>query len=256
MNSLTDPVSYRRQINPTGVIDGTWWVGNQPPLPRRPEDPRLNRWLDVDAVSEIATFCQSRIEAAYGEIAAGRWRRAAFLRREVPPGPHPGDDAGAVPTCARDRCSCGTSGTWSRRCSPTTSNEGGMGFRRDLFEDDAQYVREADQGRRLGAGSRMGSAPRQRTSGPIRGSRARAASHDRSRCCATWAWTPAPSRRDGGSADGSRPGDRVAPHHARSARRRSGAGAPISPRARAALARKRSPPSCSAFGYPLEEAAV
>ena len=27
MNTLTDPVSYRRQINPTGTIDGTWWVG-------------------------------------------------------------------------------------------------------------------------------------------------------------------------------------------------------------------------------------
>jgi Sulfotransferase family len=71
LTSLTDPVSYRRQINPTGTLDGAWWLGTEPPLPRRLKgDPGLTRWIGVDSVREIAAFCQARIEGVYAAVAA------------------------------------------------------------------------------------------------------------------------------------------------------------------------------------------
>jgi Sulfotransferase family len=70
LTSLTDPVSYRRQVDPTGTLDGAWWLGAEPPHPRRLKDPGLARWIGVDSVREIAAFCQARIEGVYAAVAA------------------------------------------------------------------------------------------------------------------------------------------------------------------------------------------
>ena len=141
MTSLTDPVSYRRQINPTGVIDGTWWVGNQPPLPRRPKDPRLNRWLDVDAVSEIAAFCQSRIEAAYGEIAAAAGIAPRFFAEKYRPDRIPEMMWELYPR-AREIVLVRDFRDMVASMFAYNVKRGRMGFRRDRFSDDAQYVLE------------------------------------------------------------------------------------------------------------------
>ena len=141
MTSLTDPVSYRRQINPTGVIDGTWWVGNQPPLPRRPKDARLNRWLDVDAVGDIATFCQSRIEAAYAEIAAGRDAAPRFFAEKYRPDRIPEMMRELYPR-AREVVLVRDFRDMVASMFAYNVKRGRMGFRRDRFEDDAQYVLE------------------------------------------------------------------------------------------------------------------
>jgi Sulfotransferase family len=88
LSSLTDPVSYRRQINPAGTIDGTWWIGTEQPLPRRLKDPGLTRWLGEVSVREIAAFCQARIEGLYETVAAeqGTATPALFAEKFRPDG--------------------------------------------------------------------------------------------------------------------------------------------------------------------------
>jgi hypothetical protein len=68
--TLSDPASYRRQLTPTGTVDGTWWVGDQTPLPRPIRDPALDPWLDATAIAELASITQQRIERLYTEVAA------------------------------------------------------------------------------------------------------------------------------------------------------------------------------------------
>src|SRR4029453_13655799 len=57
--------------NPEGAMEGAWWVGTTPPLPRRLRDAELTRWLHAGAVPQLAAFSQSRIEALYKDVAAG-----------------------------------------------------------------------------------------------------------------------------------------------------------------------------------------
>jgi hypothetical protein len=75
--ALSDPAGYRRQLAPTGTIDGTWWLGHQPPLPRPLNDPVLDPLLGADAIGELASFAQQRIERLYTEVAAAQGRPAA-----------------------------------------------------------------------------------------------------------------------------------------------------------------------------------
>ena len=75
--TLSDPASYRRQLTPTGTVDGTWWVGDQSPLPRPIRDPALDPWLDAMAIAELASIAQQRIERLYTEVAAAGERPGA-----------------------------------------------------------------------------------------------------------------------------------------------------------------------------------
>jgi hypothetical protein len=72
--ALTDPAGYRRQLSPTGTIDGTWWLGDRTPLPRRIHDPVLDPFLEATAIGELAAFAQQRIERLYREVAAAQGR--------------------------------------------------------------------------------------------------------------------------------------------------------------------------------------
>lgn len=72
--ALSDPASYRRQLAPTGTVDGDWWLGDKPPLPRPARDLRLDAWLDVTAVAELARLAQGRIDGLYSQVAAARSR--------------------------------------------------------------------------------------------------------------------------------------------------------------------------------------
>ena len=135
------------------------------------------------------------------------------------------------------------------------AKRGREGFRRDRFDDDAQYVVKQIKGERCGAGGRLGSAPRPRPPGPLRGPRA-ASPRTRSRpCCATSAWTPARTRtrwrRRCSARDPETEWHRTTPDPRASIGRwqaRPRRGAP------AAHASRRSRPELQAFGYPLEEA--
>ena len=101
--ALSDPASYRRQLAPTGTIDGVWWLGEQAPLPRPIRDPALDPWLGRHGDrASLPAFAQQRIERLYTEVAgaqepAGR----RLLRREVPRRPGARADAGAVSPRAR-----------------------------------------------------------------------------------------------------------------------------------------------------------
>ncbi len=146
LNALTDPVSYRRQINPTGSIDGSWWLGNQPPLPRRLRDPRLTHWLDVDAVGEVATFCQSRIEAVYREAAAAAGIDSPrYFAEKVRPDRVPGLTGELYPG-AREIILVRDFRDMVASMFAYNAKRGREGFRRDLFEDDATYVLEQVKG--------------------------------------------------------------------------------------------------------------
>lgn len=72
--ALSDPASYRRQLAPTGTVDGDWWLGARPPLPRPARDPALEPWLDATAVAELAGLAQQRIDGLYGQVAAAQSR--------------------------------------------------------------------------------------------------------------------------------------------------------------------------------------
>jgi hypothetical protein len=72
--ALSDPAGYRRQLSPTGTIDGTWWLGDRTPLPRRIHDPVLDPLLESTAIGELAAFAQQRIERLYTEVATAQGR--------------------------------------------------------------------------------------------------------------------------------------------------------------------------------------
>lgn len=72
--ALSDPASYRRQLAPTGTVDGDWWLGRDPPLPRPARDSALEPWLDAAAVAELAGLAQQRIDGLYGRVAAAQSR--------------------------------------------------------------------------------------------------------------------------------------------------------------------------------------
>jgi hypothetical protein len=77
LRRLTDPASYRRQLAPTGTLDGDWWLGTESPLPRPVRDPALEQWLDATAIGELAAVAQARIQALYGQVAAAQSRPGA-----------------------------------------------------------------------------------------------------------------------------------------------------------------------------------
>jgi hypothetical protein len=142
MSTLTDPVSYRRQINPAGTIDGAWWVGTEPPLPRRPKDPRLERWMSVDAVNEIAAFCQGRIEALYEEVAAENGVLAPRYFAEKYRPDHISTMMRELYPRAREVVLVRDFRDMVASMFAYNVKRGRQGFRRDEFDDDAQYVAE------------------------------------------------------------------------------------------------------------------
>ena len=140
MSTLTDPVSYRRQLNPTGSVDGTWWVGKEPPLPRRLKDARLTQWLDVDAVTQIAAFCQSRIDAVYGEVAAAAGvSRPRFFAEKYRPDRVPQTMMELYPR-GREVILVRDFRDMVASMFAYNAKRDREGFRRDQFDDDAQYV--------------------------------------------------------------------------------------------------------------------
>ncbi len=77
LRGLAEPSSYRRQLMPSGPIDGSWWLGTELPLPRRIREPELGDWLGREAISDLAGFCQSRVDGLYVRVAALQDRPAA-----------------------------------------------------------------------------------------------------------------------------------------------------------------------------------
>jgi hypothetical protein len=138
--SLADPAAYRRQLAPTGTINGTWWLGEQSPLPRPARDPQLDPWLDVTAVGELAAFAQQRVERLYAEVAAAQGRpEAAFFVEKY--------RADAVPELvlelyprAREVMLVRDFRDMIASMFAYNSKRGRAGFRRDQSASDRDYV--------------------------------------------------------------------------------------------------------------------
>jgi hypothetical protein len=138
--ALSDPAGYRRQLAPSGTIDGTWWLGQEPPLPRRLRDPVLGAWLGSAAVGELASFAQERIDRLYMEVAAGQDRAGAshFVEKyradtvaELMLELYPGTREVMLVRDFRDMVAS---------MFAYNAKRGRQGFRRDHVESDRDYV--------------------------------------------------------------------------------------------------------------------
>jgi hypothetical protein len=142
LRALSEPASYRRQIESAGKLDALWWLGREGPVPRKAPDGELDRWLGIEGVAALASFCQSRIDALYGQVAheaakpqavyfAEKFRAdsAASLMREL----YPEGRELIVVRDFRDMLS-----------SMFAFNEkrGVEGFRRDRAASDVDYIKQ------------------------------------------------------------------------------------------------------------------
>jgi hypothetical protein len=90
MRALARPKSWLRQISPHGRLDGDWWLGHGELVPRRLRSESLQEWFAGQAVEDLATFAQSRIEAVYSRIEAEEGKSGATyfaekLRNDIVP---------------------------------------------------------------------------------------------------------------------------------------------------------------------------
>jgi hypothetical protein len=88
LKALSEPASYRRQLEPAGRLDADWWLGREGRVPGRVADDELERWLGLEGVEGLAAFCQNRIDGLYRQIAgsAGK-RRAVYFAEKFRPDP-------------------------------------------------------------------------------------------------------------------------------------------------------------------------
>jgi Sulfotransferase family len=140
LKALAEPASHRRQITPNGPIDGSWWLGLDPPLPRPLKDPAIQTWLGGRAVEELAAFCQSRMEELYLQVAAldDRSHTTYFAEKfrpdSIPPlvrELYPGSREIVLVRDFRDMLSS---------MFAYNAKRGIEGFRRDSAASDADYV--------------------------------------------------------------------------------------------------------------------
>ena len=84
--TVSDPVSYMRQVAPAGDIDDPlWWTGASGPMPWELADSGVEDWLGADGIESFARICQQRIEDVYATIAAQTGvRDAVFFAEKYP----------------------------------------------------------------------------------------------------------------------------------------------------------------------------
>jgi sulfotransferase family protein len=142
LRALSEPASYRRQIEAAGKLDALWWLGREGPVPRKTPEGELDRWLGVEGVEALASFCQSRIDSLYGQVAeraskpqavyfAEKFRAdpAASLMREL----YPEGRELIVVRDFRDMLSS---------MFAFNAKRGVEGFRRDRAASDVEYIEQ------------------------------------------------------------------------------------------------------------------
>jgi hypothetical protein len=67
--TLTDPLSYMRQIHAEHLEEQRWWLGDGTVPVLAPIELCMESWLGTDAVHDLAAVCQQRTEAFYLELA-------------------------------------------------------------------------------------------------------------------------------------------------------------------------------------------
>ncbi len=142
LRGLSEPASYRRQLSPTGPLDKAWWLGDRPPLPRRLGDPAIDEWLGRPAVEETAAFCQSRVDAIYGQIAGTAGRPGArYFAEKLRPDWVPRLVWEIYPR-VREIVLVRDFRDMVSSMLAFNSKRGFQGFRRDRVASDAEFVTE------------------------------------------------------------------------------------------------------------------
>ena len=142
LRGLAEPASYRRQITPTGTIDGTWWLGAEPPHPRRIKDPTVHDWLAGEAVEELAEFCQSRVDELYRRAARAQGRGGgAFFAEKYRPDSVPALMWEVYPA-AREVILARDFRDMVSSMFAFNAKRGFQGFRRGSAGSDAEFIAE------------------------------------------------------------------------------------------------------------------
>jgi Sulfotransferase family len=89
LQTLSDPTSYLRQLDPGDVTEEDWWVGGKGDAPSKLRDDDLTAWLGHGRVEELAVMCRDRIGSFYDHLAAMQGKRPSFfvekyLPRQIP----------------------------------------------------------------------------------------------------------------------------------------------------------------------------
>jgi hypothetical protein len=142
LRSLADPASHRRQLAPAGPIDGAWWLGTDPPYPRRVKDPELGHWIGGESVSALAAFCQSRIDGLYGEVARLQQREGAVLFAEKQRPDFVPELLGELYPSAREVILARDFRDMVASMFAFNTKRGFQGFRRQASSTDAEFIQE------------------------------------------------------------------------------------------------------------------
>jgi hypothetical protein len=80
LQALAQPRSYLSQLVTTDLeTDRRWWLGDGARSTPKVDDAALEQWLGRDAVEQMATICQSRIDAYFSRLSIDRERRPRFF---------------------------------------------------------------------------------------------------------------------------------------------------------------------------------
>jgi hypothetical protein len=79
LQTLSDPISYLRQVYPGEIAAPDWWVGHEADIPARLNDAVLSGWLADSRIYELARACRDRIDSFYGFLAEQQGKSASFF---------------------------------------------------------------------------------------------------------------------------------------------------------------------------------
>jgi hypothetical protein len=87
LKTLSEPASYLQPITGDDKTSELWWLGHKASSDAgQLHDPQLRQWLGQNNTKALATFCQGRIEAFYGQVAMaqGRAEPIYFAEKYLP----------------------------------------------------------------------------------------------------------------------------------------------------------------------------
>jgi hypothetical protein len=89
LQTLSDPASYLRQLDPDDVTGTDWWVGGEGEAPSKLTDTELAAWLGQGRIEELAVMCRDRIGSFYAHLGEKQGKQPTFfvekyLPRQIP----------------------------------------------------------------------------------------------------------------------------------------------------------------------------
>jgi Sulfotransferase family len=89
LQTLSDPTSFLRQLDPGDTGDREWWAGGEGEAMSKLKDTDLAAWLGHGRVEELAAMCRDRIGSFYAHLAERQGKEPTYfvekhLPRQVP----------------------------------------------------------------------------------------------------------------------------------------------------------------------------